>query len=359
MRRARRLKIIVPIVVVGLLAVFALAGLVSGHVSGGGASGGGSAGESVTGAPRSTGQHGLAAVAGGVASAKGARFSPSEATSPATASSSGGTSAMATLEPTAAHYLVRNGDLSLLVGRGGIMAAVDRITSLTSAMGGYVVSSAVGSQSSGVTASPEPLDSQSSAPADGSATPLVSAGDPYAALTVRVPETAFETALQRFSTLGEVVNVSTTSEDVTSQYVDLQARLSHFRAVELRLVRFLAATHTVNQMLAVQDRIDSVQLTIEQLTAQIKSLHETTAYGTLSLFVRERGRTYAVTATSGTFSGTLWRSIKLLGRGARATALVITALLPFVVVFAAIGATAWWVTRRLRRRRPARPSLPA
>ena len=106
---------------------------------------------------------------------------------------------------------------------------------------------------------------------------------------MRVPEQFFETAIKRFSKLGDVQSVSTSSEDVTSQYVDLQARLRHYRAVERRLVGFLQETTTVNQMLAVQDRIDQVQLTIEELTAQLKSLRETTTYGTLSVFVRREG----------------------------------------------------------------------
>ena len=45
-----------------------------------------------------------------------------------------------------AHYLLRTGDLSLLVERGALLPTVDRIKSMTTAMGGYVMSSAVGSQ---------------------------------------------------------------------------------------------------------------------------------------------------------------------------------------------------------------------
>jgi Flp pilus assembly protein TadB len=179
---------------------------------------------------------------------------------------------------------------------------------------------------------------------------------------VRVPESSFDAAVKRFATLGKVQSVSTSSEDVTSQYVDLQARLRHYRAVESRLVRFLAATGNVNQMLAVQDRIDNVQLTIEQLSAQLKSLRETTAYGTLSIYLREKGVTQAgALDPSDTFTGTLLKSLRVLGQGARVTGLVLTALLPFVIVFGGIGLIVWFVARRVRRgpRRPSQPSLPA
>jgi hypothetical protein len=181
-------------------------------------------------------------------------------------------------------------------------------------------------------------------------------------MTLRVPERLFDGAIKRFAKLGDVQSISTSSEDVTAQYVDLQARLRHFRAVERRLVGFLAETTNVNQMLTVQDRIDEVQLTIEQLSAQLTSLRETTTYGTLSIFVREKGVPQAGSIDpSDTFAGTLWNSVKLLGHGARVTGLVLTALLPFIVVFGGVGLVAWYVVRRVRRgrRQTAPPTLPA
>ncbi len=177
---------------------------------------------------------------------------------------------------------------------------------------------------------------------------------------MRVPEELFETAIKRFSRLGDVQSVSTSSEDVTSQYVDVQARLRHFRAVERRLVGFLQETTTVNQMLAVQDRIDQVQLTIEELTAQLKSLTESTSFSTLSVYLSERDATAAIHAGN-TFGGTFWNSVELLGHGARVTALVLTALVPFIVVFGAVAVVVWLAVRRLRkgRRQAAPPTLPA
>jgi hypothetical protein len=208
---------------------------------------------------------------------------------------------------------------------------------------------------------PLPLDAETVPSANDK--PATTIGtNPYATLTVRVPERSFDAAVKRFASLGEVQSVSTSSEDVTSQYVDLQARLRHYRAVERRLIDFLAATDNVNQMLAVQDRIDNVQLTIEQLSAQLKSLRETTTYGTLSIYLRERGVPQAgAIDPSDTFTGTLLHSIEVLGHGARVTGLVLTALLPFVVVFGAIGLAVWYALRRVRRgrRQPSLPSLPA
>jgi len=350
MGRRPRLRILVPAAAIGLLVVFAVVGVLSRT---------GSQGTSSQPAPSraSTTLDSAGSAATGEAV---------QGIDAGTASKSAGGDIAADVPPAtalSAHHLVRTGDLSLLVARGTLLSAVDRITAMTQGMNGYVMSSALGSESPGMTAPVEPLalDSEMVPSAtDKSATAIGT--NPYATLTVRVPESSFDAAVKRFAALGDVQSVSTSSEDVTSQYVDLQARLRHYRAVESRLVDFLAATNNVNQMLAVQDRIDNVQLTIEQLSAQLKSLRETTTYGTLTIFLREKNVPQAgAIDPSDTFTGTLVHSIKVLGHGARVTGLVLTALLPFVVVFGGIGLVVWFVVRRARRghRQPAQPSLPA
>jgi hypothetical protein len=352
MTRKVKIMIAVPLAMVAVVALFAVVGLVS--------RGGTSADSSADTSGAATMSTARAAMESAPEPVMGSDAgTASKSTSGGAADGQDFAAAVPPASAPSAHYLLRTGDLSLLVKHGTLLSTVDRIKSMTTAMSGYVMSSAVGSQASGPV-EPMPLDAPvaSDGSIEKSATYL---SDPYASLVVRVPEQFFETAIKRFSKLGDVQSVSTSSEDVTSQYVDLQARLRHYRAVERRLVGFLQETTTVNQMLAVQDRIDQVQLTIEELSAQLKSLRETTTYATLSVFVSEKDTTPAAIHASNTFGGTFWNSIDLLGHGARVTALVLTALLPFMVVFGAIGVVVWMVVRRLRRgrRQAAQPSLPA
>jgi hypothetical protein len=353
-----KIAVAVPLAVIGVLALLVGAGLLAG-CGASGSSSGSTAGSSdsqavVNGAAKSAdGADGAPYASGELAAGTGSSASDIAAAVPPASSAS-------------AHYLMRNGDMSLLVARGTLLSNVDRIKAMTAAMNGYVMSSSLGTQSGGV---PEPMPLDTSVSSDGSAqgTGSVAAqestdgSNPYASLVVRVPEALFDTAIKRFSRLGDVQSATTSSEDVTSQFVDLQARLRHYRAVERRLLGFLQQTTTVNQMLTVQDRIDKVQLTIEELSAQIKSLSETTTYGTLSVYVTERDRPATAVNSSNTFGGTLGNSIALLGRAIRVAGLVLTALAPFIVVFGAIGVLVWYVVRRVRRnrRRTAAPTTPA
>ena len=347
MTRSRTIKILVPLaVVLGLVALFAVVGTFSQRD--------GSSGGSIATSAAPKGQ-----ATGAERSAFGAAGAAIPAPADGTASTTDVAAAIPAASSPSAHYLVRNGALTLVVPRGSLLRAVDRVTALTAGMGGYVVSSSVGSEPIPWPLGAEPaLDGQSSAPSGGDQV-VTSSGDGYATVTVRVPERQFDTALRRYAALGEVTGVSTSSEDVTTQYVDLEARLDHYRAVERRLVRFLAATSSVPQMLAVQDRLDKVQLTIEQLTAELKSLRETTTFGTITVSLNEKGRTHVVAAGT-SFWGTFWHSMRLLGHGARATAFAVVAVLPFLIVFGCVAVVAWFAARRFRRRRqPAQPSLPA
>ncbi|HTX67706.1 MAG TPA: DUF4349 domain-containing protein [Thermoleophilia bacterium] len=349
MTRRAKIGVTVPLVVVAVLAVLAGVGLLAACGSSGSSSGtssGFSGAQAAAGepAPRS---------AGGSDGASAKSLSGNEASGSYAA-------ALPPASTPSAHYLVRTGDMSLLVARGTLLASVDRIKAMTAAMNGYVMSSSVGTQSGGA---PEPMPLDTPVSSDGSrqgsgavaapdaSTTQTLGSNPYASLVVRVPEQLFDTAIKRFSKLGTVQTASTSSEDVTSQYVDLQARLKHYRAVERRLVGFLQQTRTINQMLAVQDRIDKVQLTIEELSAEIKSLSETTTYGTLSVYVTEKDRPATTVRSSNSFGGTLGNSIELLGRGIRFSGLVLTALAPFILVFGGIGALVWYVVRRVRRNR--------
>ena len=352
-----KIAVAVPLAVIGVLILLAGAGALAGCGSSSGSSSGSGDAQSVVAAP----------VYGPTEPEPATDGSATKSVAgDGTTASSDFQAAVPPASSASTHYLMRTGDMSLLVARGTLLANVDRIKAMTAAMNGYVMSSSLGTQSGGA---PEPMPLDTAVSSDGSvqgsgsvAVPDSTDGaNPYASLVVRVPEALFDTAIKRFSKLGDVQSAATSSEDVTSQFVDLQARLRHYRAVERRLVGFLQQTTTVNQMLTVQDRIDKVQLTIEELSAQIKSLSETTTYGTLSVYVTEKDRPATAVNSSNSFGGTLDNSIALLGRAVRVTGLVLTALAPFIVVFGAVGALVWYVVRKVRRsrRRTATPTTPS
>ena len=226
----------------------------------------------------------------------------------------------------ARRFLVRTGEMSLTVARGGVPEAAARVVGLTTGYGGYVLTSQVSS-------------SDSSSP-------------PFADITVRVPAAVYDVAIQRFGELGRVQGVQTSADDVTGQYVDLSARLAQVRSIDRRLLGFLSQARSVTEALAVQARIDATEIKVEELTGQLKALREQVTYGTLTVSITQRAAHHA-TAHRGGFLGALSTSWRHLVGGFEAIVVGLGAIIPFAVLLAALLAVAWYGTRaagRLRQR---------
>lgn len=262
------------------------------------------------------------------------------------------TTTTALLLTTDGRRLVRTGDLALVVDGRDVRAATERVVALTGALDGYVLSSYTGAPGEPAIASPEDAGPVR---AEELATPGL--GDiESASVAVRVPSASFETAMRRFARLGTVEYESTSAQDVSDQMVDLQARLRHARAVERRLLRFLEATDTIREMLAVQDRLDQVQLEIEQLSARMEAMNEVVAFSTITVSLRAEGDPTPVVGAGGGVWDNFVDAWHLLGRNAVVLLMALAAALPFVIVGGAIAAVVWYGVRRMTRRRDRRAS---
>jgi hypothetical protein len=103
--------------------------------------------------------------------------------------------------------------------------------------------------------------------------------------TLRIPANQRDTAIGEIKKLGRVEAESQTGEEVTAQYVDLEARLSNARDTEQRLTEVLRdRTGKLADVLAVEEAISRVRGEIEQMEAEKKTL--TTRVEFLTLVVR-------------------------------------------------------------------------
>ena len=289
-------------------------------------------------------------MAGSGASYSGIRGSASKSSAD-TASGKTGGSAIDILPVNHGRYLVRDGFITMVVKRGQLNATVLRMTQFAESIGGYVVASSVGTAGAdGVTPMSSDDTTTSSGANDG--TLMIKSGDPYATLTVRVPAQKYDKAIAHFSALGDVKQLSTSSSDVTGEYVDLRARLQHYQAVERRLLSFLSQARTIRETLTVQDRIDKTQLTVEQLSAKLKAMSETIVYSTLSVTLTEKQPVAVAISSTGTFGGALSHSLHLIADGALVTFVAIGAAVPFLVLIVLVIAIAWLLRRAFGRTIP-------
>lgn len=100
---------------------------------------------------------------------------------------------------------------------------------------------------------------------------------------LRIPQANLDTALDALTAIGTVQSRTLTTEDVSSQLVDLQARLSNARKSEEALQEIMSRSGEIADVLAVSRELSSVRQSIEQMAAQQKNLQNQVSYSTISL----------------------------------------------------------------------------
>lgn len=106
-------------------------------------------------------------------------------------------------------------------------------------------------------------------------------------VVLRVPSENFSVLMEEVEAGGTVVDSETSSEDVTDQLVDVEARLSSLRAERDRLRELFEGANETQDVLAVEERLSEVQTEIERLEARQQSLERQVAYSTITVELRE------------------------------------------------------------------------
>lgn len=139
--------------------------------------------------------------------------------------------------------------------------AQKKITALADATGGFVVSS----------------DTQRYKGEDGSESVSTT-------IVFRVPSTAFESTLEKLRAIGtRVASEKVTGQDVTEEYLDLEARLRTQRAIEEQYLSILKEAKTINDTLAVQQKLGEVRGEIERAEGRRRYLENQTSLSTLTV----------------------------------------------------------------------------
>lgn len=178
-------------------------------------------------------------------------------------------------------------------------------------------------------------------------------------LVLRVPEPMFDTVMTDLAEVGRTTQAERSSEDVTSQVIDVDSRVATQQASLARLQRFLRQATNVEDMIRLESEITERQATLESLKAQQKYLRDHTALSTVT--VRLRTPAAPPPPPPGKEAGFLvglaegWDALRwVLVAGAT----VVGAVLPFLVTVGLVAVPVWLVARR---RRPAlqKPPPPA
>ncbi|AZN40516.1 DUF4349 domain-containing protein [Paenibacillus albus] len=102
--------------------------------------------------------------------------------------------------------------------------------------------------------------------------------------TVKVPASGFDSFITELEKMKHVsFESSAQGTDVTSEYVDMEARLKARKVVEARLLSFMEKATKTADLLEISKQLGDVQTEIERIKGRIQYLDNNVAYSTIDL----------------------------------------------------------------------------
>lgn len=172
-------------------------------------------------------------------------------------------------------------------------------------------------------------------------------------LCLRVPSEKFDVFLTGMSEIANVTRMSQSAEDITESYLETQSYLESLEVQQDRLLELLSAAETLEDLLAIEDRLAEVRAQLQYYDSLKKSYDSRVDDATIYVTLNEV-RDYTVTEP--TFGERLLAALQNSGRGfvdfLQGLLFTLIALAPYLIILAPLTIV---VVRALRRRRTTHP----
>jgi hypothetical protein len=176
-------------------------------------------------------------------------------------------------------------------------------------------------------------------------------------LTLQVRADATDETLSALRALGNVTAETSGSQDVTDEYVDLDANLRNLQASESAIVKLMDKATRIEDVISLQRELTNVRGQIERIQGRKQYLERRTDMATISVSLRPPAAPSTAPATA-----SAWNPLAIAQRGWQASLNVLRGVAEVVIVVAAFS---WWLVPFvglglvLWQRRRARPTPPA
>lgn len=160
--------------------------------------------------------------------------------------------------PATDQKIIKNSQISIEVGN--VTTSLDPLRNIATAHGGYLGSLSVNTQYR------DRL---------------------YAVLTMRVPSSEFDSAITEIKLLGTLKSESLSADDVTEEYVDLQAQRTALANQLAQYNRIMEIAGNVSEILEVQTEIERVQVELDRINGRLKYLDNRVDYATITVTLQE------------------------------------------------------------------------
>ena len=178
------------------------------------------------------------------------------------------------IAPEQVRKIIKNGNVSLKAT--DVNSKMQQIAVLAQQSGGYVESSYVDN-----IVQPIIMDATQDAKIARETTTMI------ANMTIKVPAEKFEGSFQTIIGMGKLINQSSNSNDITSQYRDIEARVTNLKVQEKNLQNIMTRATTVEDTLKVEIELNRVRTEIDIMTGNLKNWDQLVEYSTIYINMTE------------------------------------------------------------------------
>lgn len=175
-------------------------------------------------------------------------------------------------------------------------------------------------------------------------------GNRRANYTCRIPSGEYRSFLDGLSGAGNVYSVSEYTDDITMEYIDVEARLSSLESQRDRLQQLADEAEDIETLLSIETQLSNVQYQLESYTAQMRSYDNQVDYSTVNIYLREVRKvsegTGFGTRIRAAFSGS-WENFV---SGVQGFVIAVIYALPMIVILAVIAVIVIPIVVRHNRR---------
>jgi len=257
-----------------------------------------------------------------VSCAKRSEVAPIPSPVPPSAIKEGGTFSTEAPLSTQDRMIVRTGNMALVVK--DVTTARDDIAQLAVRLDGYVVSS-------GISGEEAKMRGQ---------------------ISIRVPDEKFEQALGELRGLAlRVKSESTSSQDVTQEYTDLQARLNNAEATEKQYLALLEKATDVQDILSIYDSLSRVRQDIEQIKGRMQYLERTSSMSLISVQLEPQATTAPLVHAGWSALEALKSAVRGLVRTGQILVILAIWLIIFIPIWGTVVGIIYWRRKKKGTRR--------
>ncbi|MDY0235615.1 MAG: DUF4349 domain-containing protein [Gudongella sp.] len=168
---------------------------------------------------------------------------------------------------------------------------------------------------------------------------------------IRIPRDKVNQFKSQIPEIGNLVNESSSKEDVTTYYTDTESRLNVLEIKESRLLSLLEKAEKIEDILAIENQLSQVISEKEELKKTLVNLDDKIDYSTINLSLAEVRKVSTTETTETTFidrmTNAFNNSLYQFRRSAENFAVFIVYNLPFILVLLLVLLIAYKIIRKI------------